>query len=83
VSDRSPAKGLQALAIDEGAELIIVGSASRSRLERVLAGSVAEALPSARPCRSHWLRMGTDVGPRFRGSAFDGSTEAHAALDLG
>jgi nucleotide-binding universal stress UspA family protein len=44
VSERSPAEGLGTLAADAGAALVVVGSLERSRLERVLAGSVGEAL---------------------------------------
>ena len=86
VSDRSPAKGLQALATDERADLIIVGSSSRSRLERVLAGSVAEALLSGAPVPVALAPLGyADSSPTscaVIGCGFNGSAEARAALGL-
>jgi nucleotide-binding universal stress UspA family protein len=42
VSSSSPAAGLQATADETGASMIVVGSSHRSRIGRVLAGSVTE-----------------------------------------
>jgi nucleotide-binding universal stress UspA family protein len=44
VSDASPAPGLQAIAKETGASLIVVASSHRSGIGRVVAGSVAEPL---------------------------------------
>ena len=86
VSDRSPAKGLQTLATDERADVIIVGSSSRSRLERVLAGSVAEGLLSGAPAPVALAPQGyarrSGASWNIIGCGFDGSDEARAALGL-
>ena len=44
VSESSPARGLQAIAEEIGASLIVVGSSHRSGIGRVFVGSVAESL---------------------------------------
>src|SRR5689334_1492429 len=49
VGGRSPAAVLQQLAVETEAGLIVVGSSERSRLGKVLAGGVAEALLSGAP----------------------------------
>jgi nucleotide-binding universal stress UspA family protein len=49
VSDSSPARGLQAIAEETGAALIVVGSSHRSGIGRVFAGSVAESLLAGAP----------------------------------
>jgi nucleotide-binding universal stress UspA family protein len=84
MSGRSPAAGLQQLALDTGAELIVVGSSERAGLGTVLAGSVAEALLSGAPVPVAVAPGGyaATAHPRFGviGCAFDGSTEARHAL---
>jgi nucleotide-binding universal stress UspA family protein len=86
VTDRSPAKGLEELANDEGAGMVIVGSSERSRLERVLAGSVAETLFSGAPVPVAIAPRGFGGRPTVSfdviGCGFNGSAEARAALDL-
>lgn len=86
VTDRSPAKGLEELANDEGAGMVIVGSSERSRLERVLAGSVAETLLSGAPVPVAIAPRGYGDRPTVSldviGCGFNGSAEARAALDL-
>jgi nucleotide-binding universal stress UspA family protein len=49
VSNRSPAAGLQAMAAEVGAPLIVVGSSHRAGLGRVLPGSVAESVLTEAP----------------------------------
>jgi nucleotide-binding universal stress UspA family protein len=49
VSDSSPARGLQAIAEEAGASLIVVGSSHRSGIGRVFAGGVAESLLDGAP----------------------------------
>ena len=86
VTDSSPARGLEELVKDEGAAIIIVGSSERSRLERVLAGSVADTLlsgasvPVALAPREYGDRP--TVSWEVIGCGFNGSAEARAALDL-
>ena len=85
VTDRSPARGLEELAKDEGAEIIVVGASGRSRLERVLAGSVAEGLLSGAPVPVALAPRGyADRSTAWNviGCGFNGSAEARAALDL-
>jgi nucleotide-binding universal stress UspA family protein len=86
VTALSPAKGLDELARDEGADVIIVGASGRSRLERVLAGTTAEALLSGAPVPVALAPRGYAERPTpswdVIGCGFDGSAEARAALDL-
>jgi len=49
VSNSSPAAGLQLIAEETGASIIVVGSSHRSRLDRVLSGSVTESVLSGAP----------------------------------
>jgi nucleotide-binding universal stress UspA family protein len=84
VSARSPAAGLQQLALEAGAGLIAVGSSERSGSGKVLAGSVAEALLSGAPVPVAVAPGGYASAARTPagviGCAFDGSTEARHAL---
>jgi nucleotide-binding universal stress UspA family protein len=86
VSDRSPARGLEQLANDEGADVVIVGSSERSGVQRVLMGSVAESLLSGAPVPVALAPRGyadrKKVSWDVIGCAFNGSAEARAALDL-
>jgi nucleotide-binding universal stress UspA family protein len=86
VSKRSPAEGLGSIAADAGAALVAVGSSRRSRLERVLAGSVAEDLLSGAPVPVAVAPRGFADGARVEdatvGCAYDGSPESEAALRL-
>jgi nucleotide-binding universal stress UspA family protein len=49
VSNSSPAAGLQLIAEETGASIIVVGSSHRSRLDRVLSGSVTESMLTGAP----------------------------------
>jgi nucleotide-binding universal stress UspA family protein len=84
VAGRSPAAVLQQLAIETEAGLIVVGSSERSRLGKVLAGSVAEALLSGAPAPVAVAPGGYASATRptldLIGCAFDGSSEARHAL---
>jgi nucleotide-binding universal stress UspA family protein len=86
VSRRSPAEGLGSLAADAGAALIAVGSSRRSRLERVLVGSVAEDLMSGAPVPVAVAPRGFADAARpdhpAIGCAYDGSPESDGALRL-
>jgi nucleotide-binding universal stress UspA family protein len=81
VANSSPAAGLQEVAQETGASIIVVGSSHRSGLGRVLAGSVTEsvlagaAVPVAVAPRDF---TGTDL--RTIGCGFDGSPESREAL---
>jgi nucleotide-binding universal stress UspA family protein len=86
VSKRSPAEGLGSIAADAGAALVVVGSSERSRLERVLAGSVAEDLMSGAPVPVAVAPRGFANAARpdnpAIGCAYDGSPESEGALRL-
>jgi nucleotide-binding universal stress UspA family protein len=86
VSGRSPAEGLGTLAADAEAALVVVGSSARSRLERVLAGSVAEDLLSGAPVPVAVAPRGfadaTRAVDAAVGCAYDGSPESEVALGL-
>jgi nucleotide-binding universal stress UspA family protein len=86
VSKRSPAEGLGSIAADAGAALVAVGSSRRSRLERVLAGSVAEDLMSGAPVPVAVAPRGFADAARpdnpAIGCAYDGSPESEGALRL-
>lgn len=83
VPNPSPAAGLQAIAEDIGAALIVVGSSHHSGVGRVLAGSVAESVlagaqvPVAIAPRGH---AGADHSLVTIGCGFDGSPESREAL---
>ena len=78
---------LQALAQERDAALIVVGSASSGRLGRVLPGTTGERLLAGAPCPVAVAPFGHRLEARGRarriGVAFDGSAEAHAALEAG
>jgi nucleotide-binding universal stress UspA family protein len=83
VSDASPAAGVQGVAENAGASLIVVGSSHRSGLGRVFAGSVAESMltgatvPVAIAPHGYATR---DARVETVGCGFDGSPEAREAL---
>jgi nucleotide-binding universal stress UspA family protein len=82
VADLSPARALQQVAEDLGADLIVVGSA-RHAAGRLLAGSVAGSTRSGAPCPVAVSPAGYE-GSRLStvGVAFDGSPESREALIL-
>jgi nucleotide-binding universal stress UspA family protein len=80
----SAAHGLQNVARDEGAELIVVGSTHRGRLGRVVPGSVGERLLHGAPCAVAVAPLGYGREPPGAlgriGVAVDGSPASQAAL---
>jgi nucleotide-binding universal stress UspA family protein len=81
----SPARALHEAATREEADLVVVGSASRGTLGRVLAGSVGERLLHGAPCAvgfapSGFARVASSGVLVPVGAAFDGSAESRAAL---
>ncbi len=83
----SPPQLLQSLARERGAALIVVGSATTGRLGRVLPGTTGERLLAGAPCPIAVAPSGHSLTAPARarrvGVAFDGSTEAYAALRAG
>lgn len=83
VADGSPGRALHRAATDRDADLIVVGSAHRGRVGRVLAGDVTAGTLHGAPCpvlvapRSHGEHGGE---LRIIGVGFDGSAESRAAL---
>ena len=79
------ATGINALAADQGAELIVFGSPEHGPLGRVLLGNAAAAACEGAPCAvaiaPRGFRDRDALGPPTIGIAFDGSAEASAALD--
>jgi nucleotide-binding universal stress UspA family protein len=82
-SNISPAAGLHEIAVESGASLIVVGSSRRSWLERVLGGSVAEAVVAGTPVPVAIAPHGYGIGGHriaVIGCGFDGSPESREAL---
>jgi nucleotide-binding universal stress UspA family protein len=82
----STAWALHDLAEDIDASLLVVGSAHRGAIGRLLLGSVSHGLVTGAPCPVAVAPVGyrdqaSDVF-RLVGVAYDGSREADAALDL-
>jgi nucleotide-binding universal stress UspA family protein len=84
IAEVSPAKGIQSVAAEEGASLIVIGSSGRGGVGRVFAGTTAERLLHGAPCPVavapegfHALESG-DIDTIAVG--YDGSVEAKAAL---
>jgi nucleotide-binding universal stress UspA family protein len=81
----SAAQGIHELAEEEPAALIVVGSSHRGRVGRVLAGTVGRRLLHGSPCpvavASRGLADAGEWRPAVIGVAYDGSPEAHAALE--
>jgi nucleotide-binding universal stress UspA family protein len=84
IPETSPAKGIQKVATQEGASLIVIGSSGRGGVGRVFAGTTAERLLHGAPCpvavapRDFYAHGAGDIGTITVG--YDGSTEAKAAL---
>lgn len=78
----SPARALTELAERESADLVVVGSTHRGGLGRVVPGTTAERLLHGAPCAVAVAPRGYGGGPiRHIGVAYDGTSEAEAALD--
>lgn len=84
IESQSAARGLHDAAEEIEADLVVVGSCHRSRLGRVLAGSVAERLLHGAPCAVALAPRGfadrAPTGLETIGVGFDGSPEAEVAL---
>ena len=84
VPNRSVSRGLEELAEERHADLIIVGSSSRASLGRVFAGNVGDSLLRQAPCpvaiAPRGFRDRGEGPPRVVGVAFDGSPNAERAL---
>jgi nucleotide-binding universal stress UspA family protein len=76
--------GLSDVAVDEEAELIVIGSTHRGKLGRAIRGSVGERLLSRAPCALAVAPRGFADGEHFGlgliGVAFDGGYESELAL---
>lgn len=85
VTRASAARGLQEVAEDTGADLIVLGSSHRGKLGRMLAGGTAESLLRGAPCAVAVAPrgFGSDGVPELRkiGVGYDGSPEAALALE--
>lgn len=83
VADLSPARGLHRVAVEEDADILVVGASHRSAVGRTVLGGVGDRVIHAAPC-------GLAVAPhgygdakhviRRVGVAYDGSAEATDAL---
>jgi nucleotide-binding universal stress UspA family protein len=85
IPDDSPSRALQSVASRRNAGLIVVGSAHRGRVGRVLAGDVTAGTLHGAPCPvlvapAAYARHGGEL--RTIGVGFDGSPESRAALEL-
>lgn len=83
VANPSPAAGLQEIAHETGASIIVVGSSHRSGLGRVLAGSVTESVlagASVPVAVAPHDYTRTEPGLLTIGCGFDGSPESREAL---
>ena len=85
VADGSPGRALHRAAVAHDADLIVVGSAHRGRVGRVLAGDVTAGTLHGAPCpvlvapRAHGEHGGE---LRTIGVGFDGSPESQTALEF-
>jgi nucleotide-binding universal stress UspA family protein len=81
------AKGINALADERGAELIVFGSPQHGRVGRVLLGNAAAEACADAPCAvavaPPGYRIRPWLSPPVIGVAYDGSAESAAALDAG
>lgn len=83
VGNRDTPRELQRIATDEGADLLVVGSARRAGARTMLLSDVSRAILRGAPCPvvvvPHDRKA--DRTPRVIGVAYDRSAEAAAALD--
>ena len=85
VADGSPGRALHRAVTAHGGDLIVVGSAHRGRVGRVLAGDVTAGTLHGAPCPVLVAPRGHDEhGRELRtiGVGFDGSPESRSALAL-
>jgi nucleotide-binding universal stress UspA family protein len=85
IPDDSPGRALQRIATEREADLIVVGSAHRGRIGRVLAGDVTAGTLHGAPCPVVVAPRGhREHGGELEniGVGYDGSPEAEAALEL-
>jgi nucleotide-binding universal stress UspA family protein len=84
IANPSPSHGLHALAEQEHADLIVVGSTHTGRAGRVLPGSTAERLLHGAPCQVAVAPNGyaqrSDQQPGIIGCGYDGSASSRRAL---
>jgi nucleotide-binding universal stress UspA family protein len=85
VADPSPARGLQSLAEQGRAALIVIGSSHRGMIGRVLAGTTAERLLHGAPCPVAVVPLGyrkrVESPIRTIGVGYDASEESQRALN--
>ncbi|HEY7622643.1 MAG TPA: universal stress protein [Solirubrobacteraceae bacterium] len=85
ISDSSPGRALHRIAERRDADLIVVGSAHRGRIGRVLAGDVTAGTLHGSPCAVLVAPAGyAEHGKKLAtvGVGYDGSPESQAALEL-
>ncbi|MBJ7328586.1 MAG: universal stress protein [Solirubrobacteraceae bacterium] len=83
VTDKSPARALQQVAEDRGADLVVVGSAHRGAIGRLAMGDVSRGVLQGAPCPVAVVPRGvTGAAPASVGVGYDGTPEAQAALAL-
>jgi nucleotide-binding universal stress UspA family protein len=85
IADSSPGRALHRIAERREADLIVVGSAHRGRIGRVLAGDVTAGTLHGAPCPVLVAPRGyREGGGKLRtiGVGYDGSPEAQSALGL-
>ncbi len=84
VPSTSAARGLQELAEERAADLIVVGSSHRGQIGQVLPGSVGFRLLNGAPCAvavaTRGFREHPEAAPTSIVVGFDGSSEAEIAL---
>ncbi len=83
LADFSPPAALYRLAVRERADLIVLGSTTRTRLARVHPGSVAERLLNSAPCAVAITPAGYQASPQQLARiavAYDGREESEHAL---
>jgi nucleotide-binding universal stress UspA family protein len=85
VADPSPAKALQRLAAEEGAQMLVVGASRRNRIDLLGAGSVTERAVQGSPCPVAVASPGYGAEDHHRfakiGCAFDGGAPAEVAME--
>jgi nucleotide-binding universal stress UspA family protein len=86
IPELSPARGIQAIAANERAALIVIGSSHRGSTGRVVAGTTAERLLHGAPCPVAVAPLGyAEGGAEIATIAvgYDGTPESEAALAAG